>query len=415
MQNRLAVTLVTCPARLVLRMLFPGVCLLLFATARPASAQQAPPDIQPPGQIPLTFFIQSMERGHADLSLLQDGLAKRVSEHSETGQNIRQLGALKTIKLRNVTVFGFYFYDTEFERGHMVWRVGDLSLDGRIGNLHYWTLKPDTREDLREFSCVGPARVAGTMIWANIIEIPELNCPVGGGFGQFFGGSGGTSRLVPHDLFGPEADLVVPINIVFRDPGDAGKTRLGARATVRGNFFMVNDVTFGSEYLEVRDAVIEQGPASEDITLPNATYASTQPDQPLAKQLPRSLVPPAPDPRAESVLRQVIVTIAAGKPDYGTMTPAVAEHLQHVQSGLNAYLRSAGAILSMTLLAKSDDGGLVYAVAFEKGGNQFSVRLNGEGRIDAFSYGPHLAEEPDQTAGDAVPAAADAGQARPQP
>jgi hypothetical protein len=61
-------------------------------------------------------------------------------------------------------------------------------------------------------------------------------------------------------------------------------------------------------------------------------------------------------------------------------------------------LRQAGAIKSMTLLAKDEDGQLIYSVAFENGSNQFSIMLTATGQVGAFSYGPHLVDQPEQGA-----------------
>ncbi len=91
----------------------------------------------------------------------------------------------------------------------------------------------------------------------------------------------------------------------------------------------------------------------------------------------------------------MIEAIAAGKSDNVAMRPELAERLQHVRTGLQGILRAAGAIRSISVLTRSDDGQLVFAVTFEHGANQFSVRLDNAGLVEAFSYGPHLADAPE--------------------
>lgn len=120
--------------------------------------------------------------------------------------------------------------------------------------------------------------------------------------------------------------------------------------------------------------------------------ASAQPAQPTSQVSSQS------DPRAETALRHLIETIAQGEPDPTTMTPNQAEHVQRIHTGLQTSFKDAGAIKSMTLLVKNADDQLVYAVTFEHGADQFLVRLNSHGLIDAFTYGPHLATPQETTA-----------------
>lgn len=110
------------------------------------------------------------------------------------------------------------------------------------------------------------------------------------------------------------------------------------------------------------------------------------PTPPVAK--PATPLPP--DPKTEAALRHLVETIAAGKPDTNALTPDQAEHLAHVRTGLQATLREAGAIRTITLLDKDSDGALIYGVAFEHGASQFAIRLSSAGLIDTLSYGPRL-------------------------
>jgi hypothetical protein len=382
MQCRVPVLLADFTRGLYARAPVTGICLLLSATC-PAPAQ-----VEPPGQIPLIRFIQSMERGHADISMLEGSQVRIFGEHrGKYEPDIRNLGALKSVKLRGMNVRRLNIYDVVFEHGDTVWQLGTEPPDGGIQQLIYKKIEPGTHENLRELSCVGPGAVSGTMIWPNLIALPEFKCSVGSELGQSFGGDGS-------HRFGPNADLAVPINVLLHNSRDADQIRIGSKATVSGHFFMVNDVTIRSLYLEVRDAVVDQGPAENDIILPSRVYAGAQPAQPLPK--PQPPTPPEPDPQAEAALRHLIQTIAAGKPDYGAMTGAAAEHVERIGTGLQAALHDAGAIQSMTLVAKNADGQPIYAVTFEHGANQFSIRLgNGPapGQVEDFSYGPHLAEQ----------------------
>ena len=105
------------------------------------------------------------------------------------------------------------------------------------------------------------------------------------------------------------------------------------------------------------------------------TVAAQPAPQPFQQANPAFVPPPkASLPPAEAALRLMIEAIAAGKTDSAAMTPELVERLQHVRTSLQGILREAGAIRSISVLTRSDDGQVVFAVTFEHGANQFSVR-----------------------------------------
>jgi hypothetical protein len=230
---------------------------------------------------------------------------------------------------------------------------------------------------------------------ATVIAADKFSCMIGRGTGgpitRSYGGFDWNSAV-------EGADLKVSLNIAFKNPADAARIKTWTKAKVTGRFvwsdeFFPRNASLRSpdfhetEYLTIQDAEIEQDPAAAPVAgaLNPSVFGSPAP------LVAKAAAPPPPaDPRTEAALRHLLQTIAAGKPDYAALTPDQAEHLQHVSAGLAATLRDAGAIKTVTLLDKDEDGALIYGVAFEHGANQFAIRLSSGGLIDTLSYGPRL-------------------------
>jgi hypothetical protein len=194
--------------------------------------------------------------------------------------------------------------------------------------------------------------------------------------------------------------MKVSLNLAFDNPADAAKIRPWTRSQVSGHIWREDEFMapthealhpeqgfHETEYLVVRGAQVTQEPSANPIlTLSSLVQVEAAHTPPV----PAPLAPAKSDPRLEAALHHLIETIARGAPDFATLTPDQAAHIQRIRTGLQLKLRDAGAITAMTALGTGSDGQQIYAVRFEHGANQFSLRLDDAGLIEAFSYGPHL-------------------------
>lgn len=321
-----------------------GIFFLILGM-RPVAAQQPAP-----GQETLHRLIESMEQGHTDLDLLEgDDVQYIRARRWDFEKMIQSWGALKSIAYRLMSVHRLLVFDVTFEHVRSTWKITSILPDGRIGGLDFWRLDPDAQRSVKESSCVGAAAIRGTIMWtANVVAVKEFRCLLAYGTdgtrSLAYGGNDWNSALPGGDL----EDLKVSINLAFKNPADAGRVRAWTKATVTGRIYRVDEI--------IHDRV-------------NPMYPWRQ----GAMHLPSAL-----------------------ETEYLIVRDA---HVRHVRTGLQAALESAGAIKSMTLRAKNSDGQFVFDVVFEKGTDEFSIRVTGgpsPGLVDAFSYGPHLVDELDE-------------------
>jgi hypothetical protein len=376
------------------RALVAGVCLLLTAM-RPAAAQ-----IPVPGQESLRLLIESMEQGHTRLDLLYDDDV-RIWKNSQwtLEKMVQNWGPLETITYRLTSVHRFLVFDVTFAHAHSIWKITTVSADGHIGGLDFWRYDPDRHPFLQEGPCLGATTTSGIMMWTPIVvAMKEYRClagkDTGGMASMYYGGNDWNSAVEGEDM-------KVSLNLAFDNPADAAKVKPWTKAEIRGHIWREDEFMaptpealhaeqgfHETEYLVVRSAQVVQEPSANPILA-----LSSLVQVPAAQAAPPMPGPPAPaksDPHLEAALRHLIDGIAQGKPDLAALTPDQADHVRRVQTGLHGTLHDAGAIIAVTALATGSDGQQIYAVSFEHGANQFSLKLNDAGLIEAFSYGPHL-------------------------
>ena len=89
---------------------------------------------------------------------------------------------------------------------------------------------------------------------------------------------------------------------------------------------------------------------------------------------------------SEAALLGVIRGLAAGNPDYGSMTPEFAELTRQVLPGVQKLVASLGAVQSMDFEKVEAAGNDVYRVNFAAGTREFSILLDPDGRIHSVFF-----------------------------
>jgi hypothetical protein len=129
----------------------------------------------------------------------------------------------------------------------------------------------------------------------------------------------------------------------------------------------------------------------ENGTTPAGTAKRLSEDaaDPLIKQmaeLEKRYAAQAPPPGEETALRRMISEMAAGKPDYDTMTPIVANQVRPIMA-LNRQIFSAlGAVVSTSFKEMSARGIDTYHVVFDRGDGDFEISLDNDGKIQHALY-----------------------------
>lgn len=81
----------------------------------------------------LRRYIESLERGQPNYDDMATPLADAVRRNWPAMQaSIKRWGALRSITFKSVGAEGLDHYDVLFERGHVEWLVGPLTIDGKV-------------------------------------------------------------------------------------------------------------------------------------------------------------------------------------------------------------------------------------------------------------------------------------------
>ena len=86
-------------------------------------------------------------------------------------------------------------------------------------------------------------------------------------------------------------------------------------------------------------------------------------------------------PGTEDALRRLIQGLTNGKPDYDSMSPALAQATQQQLPTLQAVLGQMGALQSLAFIGVDAQGSDTYTTKFEHGALEWHLRLGPDGRI----------------------------------
>ena len=90
-----------------------------------------------------------------------------------------------------------------------------------------------------------------------------------------------------------------------------------------------------------------------------------------------------PQQGSAAAVRRLLAEVAAGKPDYDLLAPALATRLREQLSKLQQDLLGLGELESITFLSVStEDGADIYSVKLTNGLLRFRIRLDSRGRVE---------------------------------
>ncbi len=117
--------------------------------------------------------------------------------------------------------------------------------------------------------------------------------------------------------------------------------------------------------------------ADPDDATDEALWVSTELMRPTTGEHPGSL----------AALKRMIEDIGKGKPDYGAMTPAIAEQTRAQLAALQGAVSAAGAPTYFRFAENDPDGADTYEVNCARGQMRWTIALDGSGKIALASLG----------------------------
>jgi CubicO group peptidase (beta-lactamase class C family) len=95
-----------------------------------------------------------------------------------------------------------------------------------------------------------------------------------------------------------------------------------------------------------------------------------------------------PAPGSDAALRKLLTDLAAGNPDYGSMTSGYADVTHRQLTQYQKQIEPLGAIQSLTFKSVGPMGPDIYDVKFEKGALECRIWLAPDGKIDNVNFRP---------------------------
>ncbi len=93
-------------------------------------------------------------------------------------------------------------------------------------------------------------------------------------------------------------------------------------------------------------------------------------------------------PGSDAALRQMIQDLIAGKPNYDSMSPGLADATRQQLPQIQSMLAKLGSLQSMSFKAVGPAGPDIYTVRFEKGGLEYRIWLGVDGKIESANAHP---------------------------
>jgi hypothetical protein len=182
-----------------------------------------------------------------------------------------------------------------------------------------------------------------------------------------------------------------PVNLITLD-GNQLSTRLGNQAALP--IFPQSETIF---FLKAVDAQLEfSGDASQvtlhqngrDLVGKRLDEAQTQKIADAAAATARRIKDQTAAPGSEAALRKMIEDVRAGKPDYDSMSPGLANATRQQLSQLQSTIVQLGAIESMAFKGVGPAGPDIYQVKLEKGSLEYRIWMSPDGKIESANVRP---------------------------
>jgi CubicO group peptidase (beta-lactamase class C family) len=182
-----------------------------------------------------------------------------------------------------------------------------------------------------------------------------------------------------------------PVNLITLD-GNQLSTRLGNQAALP--IFPQSETIF---FLKAVDAQLEfSGDASQvtlhqngrDLVGKRLDDAQTKKIADAAAATARRIKDQTAAPGSEAALRKMIEDVRAGKPDYDSMSPGLANATRQQLSQLQSTIVQLGAIESMAFKGVGPAGPDIYQVKLEKGSLEYRIWMSPDGKIESANVRP---------------------------
>ena len=95
-----------------------------------------------------------------------------------------------------------------------------------------------------------------------------------------------------------------------------------------------------------------------------------------------------PAPGGDATLRKMIEDVRLGKPDYGSMSPGLAEATRQQLTQLQSSIIQLGALQSLTFKGVGPGGADIYSAKFENGSLEYRIWLGPDGKVESANVRP---------------------------
>jgi hypothetical protein len=95
-----------------------------------------------------------------------------------------------------------------------------------------------------------------------------------------------------------------------------------------------------------------------------------------------------PAANSEAVIRKLFTSLAAGKPDYDSFTPQMADLTRQQLSNLQPFVANLGTLKALRFKNVNENGGDEFEADFEKGALNVMMSLDEDGRISGAWFAP---------------------------
>jgi len=93
-------------------------------------------------------------------------------------------------------------------------------------------------------------------------------------------------------------------------------------------------------------------------------------------------------PGSDAAIRKLFAGVAAGKPDYDMLSPALADLTRRNLAGLQSFLGSLGEMKTLTFRKVADNGADEFDADYEKGGLRIAIGMDETGHVGFAQFSP---------------------------
>jgi bla regulator protein blaR1 len=294
--------------------------------------------------------IEDLRRGAPNYDRMSAGLAAAIRRQvSELQATLTSLGKVESIFFRGVGPGGYDIYGVKFANGTAEFRLA-LGADGKVDDVLF---RPDGNDE--------PGGVAACSDEAHL-RSRDGNSPIKV---MFYNDSGGDIQLYNLDAEGHRQ----------------------AHGTIGDSMTSWVLTSVDSPWV-----IVDRSGQCLDIVLPGRRTRFNAIGNAHTDGLPEHLGPlrATPLPGSEERLRQYILSLERGQPDYDRMTPEVAIQTRRQLPQNQAILSRLGELRAMSFRGVTQLGSDIYVANFANGSAEWRISLAKDGSIGRIVLGPQF-------------------------